>query len=35
LSISGDAMTVRHVDPNGKIVHAFAKNPRHEWKILG
>jgi tartrate-resistant acid phosphatase type 5 len=34
LSITGDAMTVRHVDPNGKIVHAFSKDTRHRWKIL-
>lgn len=34
LSIAGETMTVRHVDPNGKIVHAFAKGVKHDWKIL-
>jgi tartrate-resistant acid phosphatase type 5 len=35
LSIAGPVMTVRHVDPNGKIVHAFTKGVKHDWKILG
>ena len=34
LSIAGERMTVRHVDPNGKIVHAFTKGVRHDWKVL-
>lgn len=34
LSIAGETMTIRHVDPNGKIVHAFTKGVKHDWKIL-
>ncbi|HEY1121788.1 MAG TPA: metallophosphoesterase [Haloferula sp.] len=34
ISISGAEMSIRHIDPNGRIVHAFTKNTRHEWKVL-
>ena len=34
LSIAGEIMTIRHIDPNGKIVHAFTKGVKHDWKIL-
>ena len=34
LSIAGETMTIRHIDPNGKIVHAFTKGVKHDWKIL-
>ncbi|WP_193212144.1 metallophosphoesterase [Luteolibacter marinus] len=34
LSVRGGEMTIRHVDPNGKIVHAFTKGVNHDWKIL-
>ncbi len=34
ISITGAVMTIRHVDPNGKIVHAFTKGVNHDWKIL-
>jgi predicted MPP superfamily phosphohydrolase len=34
LSLAGQQLTVRHIDPNGKILHAFTKGVSHEWKIL-
>lgn len=34
LSVAGETMTIRHVDPNGKVVHAFTKGVKHDWKIL-
>ena len=34
LSLVGEALTIRHIDPNGKVVHAFTKGVKHDWKIL-
>ena len=34
LSVAGETMTIRHIDPNGKVVHAFTKGVKHDWKIL-
>lgn len=33
LSVSNDRLVVRHIDPDGKIVHAFSKGVKHDWKI--
>ena len=33
LSVSNERLIVRHIDPNGKIVHAFSKGVNHDWKI--
>lgn len=33
LSIAGKRLFVRHIDPNGKIVHTFSKGVNHDWKI--
>ena len=33
LSIANERLFVRHIDPNGKIVHAFSKGVNHDWKI--
>ena len=33
LSISNQRLIVRHIDPNGKIVHVFSKGLHHDWKI--
>ncbi len=35
LSISKDRLIVRHIDPEGKILHAFSKGVAHDWKIEG
>ena len=34
LSLAGDKLTIRHVDPNGTIVHAFTKGVKYDWKIV-
>lgn len=33
LSIKNSRLHVRHVDVNGKIVHAFSKGTDHDWKV--
>ena len=33
LSISNERLIVRHIDPNGKVVHAFSKGVKHDWKV--
>ncbi len=33
LSIIEDRLHVRHIDPNGKLVHAFSKGVSHDWKV--
>ncbi|MES2925061.1 MAG: metallophosphoesterase [Verrucomicrobiota bacterium] len=33
LSISNQRLMVRHIDPDGKILHAFSKGVGHDWKI--
>jgi hypothetical protein len=33
LSFTEKRLHVRHVDPDGKIVHAFSKGVKHDWKI--
>lgn len=32
-SISKNRLFVRHIDPNGKVVHAFSKGVNHDWKV--
>lgn len=32
LSLSNNRLWVRHIDPNGKMVHAFSKGVNHDWK---
>lgn len=34
LSLAGDTLTIRHIDANGNIVHAFTKSADYRWKIL-
>ncbi|MDB6076847.1 MAG: hypothetical protein JWO82_594 [Akkermansiaceae bacterium] len=34
LSVDGDAITVKHIDSNGGIVHAFVKKADYSWKLL-
>ncbi|MES2437898.1 MAG: metallophosphoesterase [Verrucomicrobiota bacterium] len=33
LTLSDNRLHIRHVDPNGKILHAFSKGVKHDWKI--
>ncbi len=33
LAISNKRLWVRHIDPNGKMVHAFSKGVDHDWKV--
>lgn len=33
LSVSNSRLTVRHIDPDGKILHAFTKGVNHDWKL--
>lgn len=33
LSLVADRLHVRHIDDNGKIVHAFSKSVNHDWKL--
>lgn len=33
LSLSNERLVLRHIDPSGKIVHAFSKGVNHDWKI--
>jgi tartrate-resistant acid phosphatase type 5 len=33
LSFTKDRMHLRHIDAAGKIVHAFSKGVKHDWKI--
>lgn len=33
LTIAGDRLHLRHIDPNGKILHAFSKGVKHDWKV--
>jgi hypothetical protein len=34
LSLEGDSITVRHINSDGQIVHAFVKNADYSWKVL-
>jgi len=33
LSFLANRLLIRHIDPNGKIVHAFSKGVNYDWKI--
>lgn len=33
ISFNNDHFLFRHIDPNGKVVHAFYKNTKFEWKV--
>ncbi len=33
LAILGNRLHVRHIDSNGKLVHAFSKGADHSWKV--
>ena len=33
ITIARNRLHLRHVDPNGKILHAFSKGVNHDWKI--
>ena len=35
LSLTGQVLTIRHIDANGKMLHAFTKGVRHDWKVTG
>lgn len=34
LTISDDKLTLRHIDANGKLLHAFEKTRDHKWKVI-
>jgi len=33
ITIADNRLHLRHVDPNGKILHAFSKGVNHDWKV--
>ncbi len=33
LSFRNSRLLLRHIDPNGKVVHAFSKGVNHDWKV--
>ncbi len=34
LSLSGHVLTIRHIDANGNLIHAFTKGVNYEWKVV-
>jgi tartrate-resistant acid phosphatase type 5 len=33
ITIANNRLILRHVDPNGKVLHAFSKGVKHDWKV--
>jgi 3',5'-cyclic AMP phosphodiesterase CpdA len=33
LSLAGELMTIRHIDANGNMLHAFTKGVNYDWKV--
>lgn len=34
LSATAEKLTIRHIDANGKLLHAFEKTPDFKWKVI-
>lgn len=34
LTVSDDILTLRHIDANGKLLHAFEKTRDYQWKVV-